>query len=331
MPIGFGIMLVPPVNLDPTSIVLDSISPSPAYCGDTVTFSVTVTNNKVGGPDPTGDFEIIDANTNNVLASGTLGARGAGTAVSVLVFGATRIFAKYLGVSNSFAPSQTSPIRYGLQPENTSTSIFSPSPGDYYCYATDETIVAEVTSGRAVPVTVGSVSFRLYTSATEFIQLPSADLDGYGRATSTIPANTTLASRSNYLQATFDGYDCYNISRTATGTSGVLVFPTDDDATSIVVSVDGGPTFPETDPITVIGTVTATNLSNASDGYVEFLAEDGYVFSLGTAIPVNGIASLYVPGNTFTARGTWTLYAQYFSDTVCYQNSSQDSIRIFPT
>jgi hypothetical protein len=331
MPIGFGLMLVPPVNLSSTTIVLDSISPSPAYCGDVVTFSVTVTNNTVGGPDPTGDFEIVDQNTNNILATGTLGARGVGIAVATLVFGPVRLFARYLGVSNSFAPSQTSSIRYGLQPENTSINIISPTIGSYYCYAYTQRVTAEVTTGRAVPVTVGSVNFKLYTSNTEYIDLGSEPLDGYGMAVGQIPPYTTLATRSNYLQATYEGFECYNISRTPTGMSGLLVFPTENDPTSIVISVDGGTVFPEEDPIMVVGTVTATNLDNPSDGYVEFLAEDGYVFSLGTAIPINGVASLYVPGNTFTVGGRWMLYAQYFTDGECYATSLQDSIAITPT
>ena len=331
MPIFLGLMLIPPVNLYSTTIVLDSISPSPAYCDDIVTFSVTVTNNTVGAPDPTGDFEIVDQNTNNILATGTLGAKGVGVAVAALVFGPVKLFARYLGVSNSFSPSQTSSIRYGLQPKNTSISIIDPISGSYYCHTHTKKIMAEVTTDTAVPVTIGDVSFRLYTSGTEYIDLGTEKLDGYGRATAVVPPYTGLSDSPNYIQAMYNGCECYTISKTPAGTSGLLIFSIKNDQTSIKISVDGGTMFPETDPINIVGTVTATNLDNPSDGYVEFFAEDGYVFSLGTSVPTNGIATLYVPGNTFTVGGNWVLHAQYFTDGECYATSLQDSIAITPT
>ena len=340
MPILLGSILIPPVRTYNTSIVLDSITPDPASCGDSLTFDVTVTNADVTGPYPTGPFSIIDRLTNNTLATGTLGARGVGTAVCPSATGYLEIYAKfdgyyqYDGYDAYYFSTSTSEIsEFALSLVPTTISIIFPSAGDYYCYQSETTVIAEVTAGVRVPVTDGNVNFRLYTDNTNYIQLESASLDSFGYATTTIPANTTTFGRSNYLFASFDGYGCYIRSQTSKGTSGLLVYPTSNDTTSLSLSVDGGSTFIAANPVIFIGTVTANNLTDPSDGYVNFYAVDVRVSEaiiLGNATPINGVASLVVPGGTFDPAGTWDLYGQYFTDGYCYNTSPQVNIRINP-
>lgn len=333
MPVAAGLMQRPLVNVYITTSTLDSITPDPADCGDALTFDVTVSNTNVSGPDPIGDFSIIDNITNTVLATGSLGPRGAGTAVCPSATGYLELYVQYDGYPNQFMPNTSDITTFGMNLVGSTTTIISPLPGDYYCYTEDFSVTALITSGRGV-VPGGNVNFRLYTSATNYIELPSGTVDEFGNATTTIPGSTTLAARSNYLYASFDGYACFTRSATAKGTSGVLIYPTQNDATSLVLSVDGGITFPATDPVTFIGTVTANNLSDPSDGYVNFFATDitgPTTIELGNATPTNGIAELVVPGNTFDPRGTWDLYGQYYTTGDCYANSVQVNLRINPT
>ena len=330
MPVGAGIMQIGLVTVYETTAQIDNITPDPAYCGDALTFDVTITNNTVGGPYPIGDFSIVDRLTDNVLATGTITFRGSGTAICPAAVGYLELFVRYDGYYNQFLPSESSITEFGLSLVASTTTIISPLPGDYYCAAQNSPITAYVSAGRG-SVTGGNVNFRLYTSATEYVDLPSATVDAFGNAESIIPAETTLPSRSNYLQASFDGYQCYTRSSSARGTSGTLIYPTQNDNTTLVLSVDGGTTFNASNPVTFIGTVTGTNLPDPSDGYVHFYAADGYTIDLGNATPESGVASIVVPGNTFDPRGTWDLYGQYYSDTVCYDNSALVNIRINPT
>ncbi len=340
MPVGAGVIISANPNIYTTSVEIDTISPDPASCGDSLTFDVEVTNLDVSGPDPVGNFSIIDRITGNVLATGTLGLRGAGTAICPSATGYLQLYARYDGYSQSqdpdgyyFSPSDSNITEFALSLVPSTTSIVSPSSGDYYCYAAETTVVAQVTDGR-VPVTGGNVNFRLYTDSTNYIQLPSAEVDIFGYATTTIPADTTTYGRVNYLYASFDGYGCYARSQTTKGTGGVDIYPTNNDPTSLALSVDGGTTFIATDPVTFVGTVTATNLVDPSDGYVNFYAVDirgPTTITLGADIPTNGVASITVPGNTFDPAGTWDLYGQYFTDGYCYATSLEVNIRINPT
>lgn len=177
------------------------------------------------------------------------------------------------------------------------------------------------------------MALNLYTSGTNYINIGLSFVDGSGIANFIIPAFITPASRVNYLQASFYGGGCFFRSQTAKGTAGLEIYPIENDNTTLVLSVDGGTTFTATDPVTFIGTVTATDLYDPSDGYVNFYAIDitgPTTIELGNATPTNGVASFIVPGNTFDTRGTWDLYGKYFSSTDCYDDSSLQSLRINP-
>lgn len=331
MPIGAGIIVSGNPNIYNTSVVIDSIAPDPAYCGDSLTIDVTV-NNLDGIDTPTGNIEIIDTNTGITVASGTL-ARGTATVISGSLTGIQNLVAIYLGEINQFLPSVSSPTEVFLTLLPSSISIIDPPDGYYYCNTQPLSVSVEVTDGMRNPATDGYVELNLYTNATNYINIGLDLVDGYGIANFIVPGNTTTASRINYLQAIFYGDSCFSRSQTARGTSGLEIYPVENDGTTLVLSVSGGITFNSANPVTFIGTITAANLPGPSDGYVHFYAVDltgPTTIDLGNSTPSNGVASLIVPGGTFDARGTWDLYGQYFTGGDCYINSIEVSLRINP-
>ena len=331
MPIGAGVIVSGNPNIYNTEVIINSITPDPAYCGDALTFDVTV-NNTDGGPTPTGDVNILNANNGNIIGTGTL-LRGTVNIVSGALSGIQNLVAQYLGVGNEFLPSTSSPTEVILSLLPSSTSIIDPPDGYYYCNTEPLSVTVEVTDGARNPATDGYVQLNLYTNATSYIDIGLSLVDGYGISNFIVPANTTTASRANYLQAIYYGGGCFFRSQTPKGTSGLEIFPVENDGTTLVLSVDGGVTFNSANPVTFIGTVTAANLAGPSDGYVNFYAVDitgPTTINLGNSTPSGGVASLVVPGGTFDARGTWDLYGQYFTGGDCYINSIEVSLRINP-
>lgn len=331
MPVGAGVIVSGNPSIYNTEVIINSITPDPAYCGDSLTIDVTV-NNLDGVSTPTGDIEIVDLNTGVTVASGTL-ARGTATLISGSLTGIHNLVAKYLGEINEFLPSTSSPTEVFLTLKPSYISIIDPPDGYYYCNTQPLSVSVEVTEGIRMPITDGYVELNLYTNATNYLNIGLDLVDGYGIANFIIPASTTTASRINYLQAIFYGDGCFSRSQTAKGTSGLEIYPVENDGTTLVLSVDGGVTFNSLNPVTFIGTVTAANLAGPSDGYVHFYAVDitgPTTINLGDSTPSGGIASLVVPGGTFDARGTWDLYGQYFTGGDCYINSIEVSLRINP-
>ena len=95
MPVGAGVIVSGNPNIYNTEVIINSITPDPAYCGDSLTIDVTV-NNLDGVSTPTGDIEIVDLNTGVTVASGTL-AIGTATLISGSLTGIQNLVAKYLG------------------------------------------------------------------------------------------------------------------------------------------------------------------------------------------------------------------------------------------
>lgn len=321
MPLGFGIMNIGRVTVYRTIASFTSVVPEIANCGDNITFRVQVLNETEVGPTPTGIASIIDINTNYVVASGTLSG-GDATLTATLSYSSNNLIISYAGVLNQFAPSTSDPIPYNVNIINTTTTVNSDA---YFCYSQSVDV-----SGMAIPnigseVLQGTMGFRLYDGYS-YTDLASSDLGRAGDGYSLIPAFATTPGNSYWVQALYDGYECFNSSESSGGTSGFVMHSISNDVTSSTIS---GPTgFLNTASSTFTGITAATFLLAPSIGSVNFSASKGSLtLNLGNSSLTNGNSSVSVPGNTF-AVGIWNVTANYITDGYCYANSTSSPLTI---
>jgi len=328
MPLGRGLMYTGRLNIYRTTTTITSISPTLANCGDTVTFNVTVTNNTGGGPTPTGTVSIVNTVSGNVLATGTLTAGSAAISTTPSV-SLGKYVAIYSGVHNAFETSTSAISNYNIGLTTTTTTVLTAN-NLYFCYAQPVFISAHVAAASG-PFPSGSVRFILYGDDINFVELPSATLNGSGNATSTIPSFTTTDGYDYWLQAVYDGYGCWNSSESPGGMLGKTLHSISHDVTSTVVGISGSDTFCAHDDITLISGTTSTLLVNPSVGSVHFVATNNdapITIDLGISSIINGSSSIFVPGDTFSVGSTWSITANYISDGYCYANSTSSNLLV---
>lgn len=172
MPIARGTMQMGRINVFPTTTTLVSINPPDiGFCGDLITFTVTVANNRGAGfPVPTGTVLIKDNFTNTTLASGAL---VPGVNFSTVVIASTisisnnEIYAEYAGIVNQFGLSQSIPVPYSVSIVGTVTSITN-TPGEDFCFHNNYdlrvhvqraplTIISSLSNGAVLPESVINV------------------------------------------------------------------------------------------------------------------------------------------------------------------------------
>jgi hypothetical protein len=231
MPLGRGLMNVGRFTIYQTNTTINSISPGSAICGDTVTFNITVGNNTLDGPIPTGTVSIVNINSGTVLATNSLISGIVAIAVSPTI-SMGKYVAIYNGVHNSFEDSISSVVNYNVSANNTITTVLTPDDL-YFCYSDLVNISANV-SPTTGPFPLGSVRFRLYSDNIYFIELSPGALDGYGNATSIIPSNTTTDGYDYWLQALYDGYHCWNSSESPFGMFGTTLHSTTFNTTTTI-------------------------------------------------------------------------------------------------
>ena len=335
MPLARGIMQMGRINVYPTTTTLVSIAPSGhANCGDTITFTVTVTNDR-GSPTPTGTVFIMDANNPNTpIASGTL---VSGTAVinTGLSNGSIEAFAFYPGAVNHFGASQSGPpVLYSVNIIDTTVTITN-TAGTYFCFSQPFNLTAHVAPNSGVSIPTGRVQFNLYSDAITFIAIGDAPLDGSGNAVLSMPGGTTVPGNDYYIQAVYLGGGCFGPSNSPLGTSGTLIHAIDltQNATTTTAAISSGSTFCIHTAKTFTATVGSAHLGGPSVGSVTWTAtKSPTTITLGTdSTVVAGAASINVPGDTFPSTGTWTVTASYTGDGACYADSVSAGLSVFPS
>ena len=308
-----------------------SISPPDptANCDDIITFNIQVTC-----PDdlrvlPSGNFEVLDLISNTVVASGTLVSGSATVTSGPLSGGNYNFVINYLGVNNSFSPSQSEPQLYNInQWLPVDVEITSHSSLDLVCF--DNFSVSATVTFLRNPITDGVVSFSIkevigLSSDINLYHIGFANLNGSGVASITYTGNSPvqkLPSRlmpDYYLQARYLGNNCYH-----SGIDEVEVTPTNDTTTLTINPL----TFDYASIATLTATVSSATLPSPSDGYVVFestyvLGRDTINFILGTATPVAGSISLPILPTTYPSPSLIiTIEGRYYSDNLCYDDSS---------
>lgn len=342
MPVARGIMQMGRINVFPTTTTLVSISPPDVgLCGEPVTFTVTVVNNRGGAfPFPTGTVLIKDSITNITLASGSL-SHGLFDGYSKVIITSTisisnnQIYAQYVGVVNQFGTSQSSPtVSYSVSLIGTTTAI-AINPGTDFCFHNNFNLNAYVvrTVGSA-PVTTGSVQVNLYTDPISFTTIGTAALNVDGYATVVLPANTTVPGNNYYVQAQYFGSGCSGASASPTGTNGTLIHSVSviQNTTNTSALVGFG-SFCIHSSRFFIAVVTSAFLGGPSVGSVTWTAfKSPTTITLGTdSFLSGGVATLTIPGDTFPSSGNWTVTAAYTGDGYCFANSTSTGISVTPT
>ena len=338
MPLARGIMQMGRINVYPTTTTLVSISPSgSAHCGDTISFTVHVANNRgVGFPIPTGTVYIIDGNnpTNPPVASGTLS--GGNVVINTgLSNGSINPVALYVGVVNQFGGSQSDPAGlYSVSIIDTTVNVTN-TPGDYFCFSQPYNLGAHVVPNSGVAIPTGRVQFNLYTDAVTFTTIGFATLDGSGNALLSMPGGTTVPGNNYYIQALYEGGGCFGPSNSPLGTSGTLIHAIDltQNTTTTTAGIASGSTFCIHSGKTFTATVSSAHLGGPNVGSVTWTAtKSPTTITLGTDSTVTGgAASINVSGDVFPSTGTWTVTATYTGDGACYADSTSAGLSVFPS
>jgi len=337
MAIGRGIMQVSRINIYPTAASFVSISPPDfATCSDLITFNVKVENTKspftpVPGVSD-GYVSVVDITTGTIIGTSALNASGLATITNTLSNGILWLAVIYTGLNNKFKSSQSAISPYYVNFELSDTAISFPAADSYYC-PDQNAIIESFTHLSGDPGTYpvgGIVEFSLWTTDSNFISLPSATVDATGHATSYIPAFTTgvpgAPTDGYYLQASFDGYECFARSDSPAGISGLKVKPKIGDTITTAISVTATPLCYQDVTFATV-TLTPTFLSNPSSGTITISDKDSGTI-LGTGTPANGVAVIELDGYALPAKAAidypyiYTIWADYVPDGYCYATSS---------
>lgn len=338
MPLARGIMQFGRINVYPTTSIMTSIVPSDgAHCGDTVQFNVQVSNDRgIGFPGPTGNVQILDKVTGNLIATGVLLPSGPNSTSHinvVLQTGNIIPIVNYNGVVNQFGNSQsTNSSIYIVGPIATTTTITTAN-GSYFCFHQPFTVNAHVVQNSGVLTPTGNVRFILYSDNINYDIIGIDNLNGSGNASIVIPANFTTPGNDYHLQAIYEGSGCFSFSNSAAGLSGTLLHSVLGDNTTVTCAVSGINPFCIHLGKTFTAFVNATNLPDPSIGSVTWTAfKSPTTVILGTDnTVVNGNASITVAPNFFPSQGVWQLHANYTGDGYCYDNSVSSDLAITPT
>lgn len=342
MPAGRGLMLLNRIESYPTACsFLNIFPPSPASCGDILTFIVKVENTRTPAIIPDGYVSVIDVNTGNNLGTATLDpATGTAVIINTNSSGNLALMVKYNGyvdhdgyaITQQFSASQSSITSYNINLLSTTTIITSPASMDQYCPVQDFPVECFISypGDPSLHPTDGYVQFLLWVDATTYIVLPYAAVNGLGYASSSIPANTTGATPTMadgyFLQAIFMGSQtgCFAGSNTSGGISGLKVIPYGNDPVTVALSISpppGGICFNES--ITATVSVTPSALPAPSVGTVDVYDQDTDAV-VGSALVSNGTAYVTVDGYLFPEAvsypNAFTLRARYHDGYSCYED-----------
>jgi hypothetical protein len=207
-------------------------------------------------------------------------------------------------------------------------------PDSYFCANQSFSIEATVTSGVATPT--GTVTFNLYTDATNFVVLGTSTLVSgplnTGVALIDIPANFTTSGTTYYINAVFNGSTNFLPSSTGSGVAGTAIYSigSDKNATTTVASTLLTPPFCLYNSNVFLAHVDAQHLNDdLSVGSVTWTATFASPFTtinLGTDSSIlGGDASITVPPSTFNHFGDWSIVAAYTGNS-CYGDSVSDPI-----
>lgn len=237
MVIARGIMQVGRINIWPTSTIMSLSPPSPVTCTTVISFTVTVFNDGANVP-PGTMISVIDtisglsiifdllspisANASRLIVS---------TAIPPGNFNLVAFYSGNIGgpdLAHQFKASKSNSILYNVNLVNTFTRMSAPPDGTSFSHSSSQSITAFVTlfSDLVTPITVGTVSFNLWSDDTTFTPIPgTASLNGSGHATLNIPANFTTPG-VYYIQALYLGDSCHTVSQSIPGTLGLQLIST---------------------------------------------------------------------------------------------------------
>lgn len=333
MPLPSGIIQMARVNMYFTNISITNILPAvpTAICGDDVEFFVSVTSSNPYSDVNDGYFAIIEVGSEIIIGTGTISSGIGSTGLISGISGNITVYAKYYGLSNLYYSSISAQETYTVLPQRSTISITDPIYGYIYCYYNPVSITATV-AGISSGIPSGNVLFKLYLDTTNYIELPTGTINPItGEATIEMPAMTgDLDGYEKYIQATYEGSNCYYRSSTNSGLYGTQIIPISEDTTYVTITSMAGPPYPISNPITFTATVAADSLSppDGYDGYVKFKYRNSFggpYTDLGISYLDEGEASLTIPGYTFPGIGVWIVGADFYSESQCYASTTSTS------
>jgi hypothetical protein len=279
------------VNKASTTTSLGS-SLNPSTFGTSVTFTATVTAIAPGAGTPAGTVTFLSGTT--AIGTGTLNGSGVATlAISSLAVGTQSITASYAG-SASFNGSTSTMLSQVVNQDPTATALASNANPSVF--GQPVTFTATVTSGSS-PVTTGSVTFSVDSTASAPVTLNSA-----GQATFNTSA---LSVGTHTIAASYGGATNFATSSASVLSQVVNKAPTTTGLTSSLNPSTLGTS------VTFTATVTANSPSTGTPaGTVAFL---NGTTSIGTGTLNNsGVATLSISS---LAVGTQSITASYAGST----------------
>jgi len=321
MSIGRGMMLMPRINVYPTTTTITNISPpnGTATCKSLIAFTVEVD----GYISPDGYVVIQDLFDGYTLPCTQLTSiapgRSTATILAVLnnrpgefvafyscpfVLQTVMDFDTSGNVLRAFGASQSPITPYNIELATSNISINLPQ-GSNFCYAQNFPVSATVTNNAGSPIPDGYVLFRIYGSiGTKIVDLPLSAVSS-GIANSMLPANTVLPD-GYFLQAIYLGDACFAESATPGGTAGTPIT-----ALRLATTTTSAPTRPASQShcksqyMIFFTTVSSALISNPSVGSVTFTATTPLSINLGSSYISSGV----VPHTTTPSSGSQSLPA----------------------
>ena len=284
-----NVSLTQMVNQDSTTTAITS-GTNPSVCGQSVTFSVTVSANSPGSGTPTGGLTFMYGST--TLGTATLSSGKATLKTSALPAGSDFVSAVYSGDTN-FVTS-TGKITQTVNQDATATKLaLSPATSVYGQSVTFTATVTASSPGNGTPT--GAVTF--YAGSTT---LGTGTL-GSGTATFSTSA---LAVGSNSISAVYSGDGNFLTSTSTSATETVK----QDSSMTVVAASPSAPTAGQ--QVTLTATVSANSPgSGTPTGSVTYYVNGT---SVGT-FTLSGGSYGYM--TSFSSAGTYTIKVSYSGDT----------------
>jgi trimeric autotransporter adhesin len=293
-----------------------TVTVTPAVSSIFVDQSLSVTVKVSGsGATPTGTVTLKSGSYTSAATSLTSGSATITIPANSLAVGTPTLTASYSGDSAYATATGTGSVTVAAKP--TPTVTVTPAASSIF-----------VDQSLSVTVKVAGTGSDAATTPTGTVTLsggghiwPAASLTS-GSATITIPANT-FAVGAVTLTASYSGDTNFG---TATGTASVTVAAK---LAPVITVTPGSSSIGSDQSLDVTVKVAgAVGTGEPPTGTVT-LSATGYT-STATPLPLDGIATITIPANTFSTDGAVTLTASYSGDSIYAAGTSTGSVTINP-
>lgn len=323
------------VVLDNTTTSIASVSSSLFCSSSTISVTANVSANVLSAPSiGTVSFYATNGVDPQIYLGSATPSNGSATisvpGSSFTEMGGWNIVASYsagnlcYNSSSSTASSVGYITVYNYTSNSTATTLTSPSRNSSYFVGNSVHVSAYVSSTYGSPS--GAVSFYGGYNANSPSLLGSANISGSGSASMDIPASYFTTPGEFFIQAVYNGNQCFGSSNTPGSTNALPIFIIEAGTVTTMSTIPQA-VYCNNSNVGVTVNVTSSAFAPPSVGTVTLTATlGGTVETLGSATPVNGVANLTLLISTFSSfaglNTSWQIQASYTGGGTQYPNSA---------